>query len=341
MNFIFRTDSSSEIGTGHMMRCIALAQKMQDCGHQIFFLMIDPDPYARKRLGCEGVKLIPMESCELSKDADITVETSQSVGAQWIVVDGYKFDGKYQSVLKDARASVLFVDDNGHCDDYNADFILNQNVYASESLYKNRRTDTRLLLGSKYALIRREFLGRGDKKKISPEKAEKLLVTLGGADPCNMTEKVVDALIGLDDNSVETKILIGGSNPHREHLVSKAAGRNLEFLVNVTNMPELMDWADVAVTAAGSTTLETSFMRLPSLMIILADNQLRVAAKMKELGAGISMGWFSEITADKLQNELGKFILSKFERQSVSDACGKLVDGLGTQRILDLMLKQG
>lgn len=341
MNFVFRTDSSSEIGTGHMMRCIALAQKMQDCGHQVFFLMINPDPYARKRLGAEGLKLISMESCELRRDADIAVETAKSVGAQWIVIDGYKFDGKYQSVLKDSGTSVLFVDDNGHCTDYCADFILNQNVYASKSFYKNRQADTRLLLGPEYALIRREFLVFSKKERIFPEKAKRLLVTLGGADPCNMTGTVMDALIEMNDKSLETKILIGGSNPHKDSLFSKAAGMNLEFLVNAPNMPELMDWADAAVTAAGSTTLETSYMRLPSLMIILADNQLRVAAKMKDLGAGINLGWFSEITIDKLKNELGKFIVSRAARQSVSEACGNLVDGFGTQRILDLMLKQG
>ena len=178
MNFLFRTDSSSEIGTGHMMRCISIAQKMQDLGHEAFFLMIAPDPYARMRLGSEGIKLIPMEKCELRRDAKIAIEVAKSVGAQWIVVDGYKFDGKYQSVLKDAGASVLFVDDNGHCTDYSSDFILNQNVYASESFYKNRDAGTSLLLGPKFALIRREFLQLNVKTSCPREKLKSFWLRL-------------------------------------------------------------------------------------------------------------------------------------------------------------------
>ena len=116
------------------------------------------------------------------------------------MVDGYQFNADYQRALKAAGFRVLFLDDYGHATHYSADLVLNQNAYANEKMYAARESYTRLLLGTDYCLLRREFSSwRGWKREIAPI-GTKILVTMGGSDPENFTTDVVEALCHLGEH---------------------------------------------------------------------------------------------------------------------------------------------
>ena len=225
-------------------------------------------------------------------DAAATLALARRLGASWIVVDGYQFGPDYQQWIKDGGARLLLLDDNGDAAPYAADIVLNQNLHAREELYADRAPQTQLLLGPRYALLRREFWPWRGRQRESPRTATKILVTLGGSDPDNVTQKVIDALALVPVTDLEAVVVVGGSNPHREQLAQAAertAGR-VRLQSNVTDMPALMAWADVAISAGGSTCWELAFMGLPSLLVILADNQRLVVEEMARAGAAISLG---------------------------------------------------
>jgi UDP-2,4-diacetamido-2,4,6-trideoxy-beta-L-altropyranose hydrolase len=333
MNLLFRTDGSATIGTGHVMRCIALAQALQDTGGQAAFAVAESTPGIQARLAEESCAVLAVSGAAGGKDdSSHTIACAREKLADWVVVDGYQFGGDYQSALKAAGFKVLFLDDYGHADYYSADLVLNQNVQANEGMYAAREPYTRLLLGPDYCLLRREFASwRGWKREIAPT-GGKVLVTMGGSDPENCTATVIEALATLP--RIDVTVVVGGSNPHLGSLQRLAAGGQFRLLQSVANMPELMAWADIAVSGAGSTCWEMCLLQLPMLLIDLADNQKPIARALEELGAARHLGPSGNVTASEVATSVARLLTSQNERAALSGKCGKLVDGRGTERVL-------
>ena len=339
MKILIRTDASSKIGTGHVMRCLALVQAWLDADVQVTFLMTIKASALESRLQAEGIKVdYLLVSPGSQEDAEQTVSKAKTLGSPWVVADGYQFGADYQLTIKTAGLKLLLIDDYGHAKHYWADLVLNQNVCAHENLYAKRESSTQLLLGTSYALLRKEFWPwQGWQRKL-PTVARKILVTLGGADPDNVTFKVIQALQMLKVNNLEMIVVVGGSNPHYEQL--QEAVDDLESAIaitlrrNVTNMSELMAWADVAVTAGGSTCWELAFMGLPSLIIILVENQRAIAEKLDTTGAAINLGWHNNISTNALQQQTHRLANTPNLRQAMTERSRQLVDGEGSQRVL-------
>ena len=330
-NLIIRTDASAEIGTGHAMRCIALAQEWEAGGGNVEFVSATLPDAIIKRINEGGFSMHSLSSEPYTEhDASETVNRAKELGASWVVVDGYNFSSEYQKSLKEHDTKVLFIDDYGHADHYFADLILNQNVYASEDLYKSRETETKLMLGTKFAVLRQEFASGRSEKEIAPE-AKRILVTLGGADPKNVTSKVIEALDVIND--LEIKIVVGGSNPNLDAVKSVCEGKPIDLIVDASNMRELMEWADIAVSGGGTTCYELACMGLPTATIILSDNQEKVALGMEEAGAAINLGWYTEVSPESLSQPLKQLIEDNEKRASLSLAGKKLVDGFGAARV--------
>jgi len=264
------------------MRCLALAEAWQDAGGGVFFVSVCDAPAIEERLKREGMPVFHIrQEAGTSGDADETARIAHDQGAYWIVVDGYQFGADYQKTIKDAGLSLLFIDDYGHADHYYADLVLNQNIYANMSFYKNYEPYTRFLLGTNYVLLRREFLKYSDWHRDIPKVARKILVTLGGSDPDNVTLKVIDAIKNIELEKLEVKVIIGGANPHFDLLHETVKDlSNFTLIINADSMPELMAWADVAISAGGSTCWELLFMALPSLVISIAENQDTVVSEL-------------------------------------------------------------
>ena len=130
--------------------------------------------------------------------------------ASWVVVDGYQFDVEYQRKSEVCRTEILVVDDTGHAGAYVADVVLDQNAMLVRDL-STARIRTHLLLGPRYALLRREFKSwRKWKREIAPI-ARKVLVTVGGTDPDNVTVRIIRALRLLAEEKLEATIVIGGA----------------------------------------------------------------------------------------------------------------------------------
>lgn len=337
---IIRADASTQMGTGHVMRCLALAQGWCESGGKVCFALAMESRALQARVAVEAIDIVDIERVPGSmEDARQTIDLARTLGAKWVVVDGYHFNAAYQKAIKDAGLCLVFVDDYGHADHYYADVVLNQNIYAVEALYVNREPYTRLLLGTRYALLRREFWPwRGWQHGVAVV-ARKILVTLGGSDPDNVTQHVIQALQQLDFADLEIKIVVGPANKHLETLSEAVmySDHAVELLTATRNMPLLMSWADIAVSAGGSTCWELAFMGIPTLTVILADNQKPIVEGLHEAGAALNLGWHTQLSTETLTETVGALLMNTDLRCNLSLRANTLVDGRGTERVTEAL----
>jgi len=190
-------------------------------------------------------------------------------------------------------------------------------------------------------LLRKEFLERQAAIRDVPGVARRILITLGGADPNNVTLQVVRAVKGLVRWNLEIKIVIGPANPNCDSIQKELGQSPLPFriLTNVTDMPSLMAWADMAVSAGGSTCWELAFMGVPYLVIILAENQVGVAKGLDKANATLNCGWFYALSTKQLSAHCEKMIVDRNVRTNYAAKGQQLVDGLGAERLLECIGK--
>lgn len=338
MNLYVRADADSKIGIGHIMRCIALAQSWHDAGGKVTFITRFTSNSLKDRIESEGFKIVSIDHvCPDPSDLKNTsaiLDCDNTDKDKWLVLDGYHFDSAYQKRIKESRFKLLCIDDYGHADHYYADIILNQNINADKSFYNYREPYTKLLLSTRYALLRREFKQWQNWQRDIPPIAQKVLVTLGGGDHDNATLKVISALKKINISGLEVKIIVGPANPNLQELIRVVVDNsNLQIITNATNMPELMAWADIAITAGGSTCWEMALLGVPNIIITFARNQQPIAEKLYKTGMAIYLGRSSELTIESIVENLTILLLSQEKRIKYSQKSRNLVDGSGAQRV--------
>jgi UDP-2,4-diacetamido-2,4,6-trideoxy-beta-L-altropyranose hydrolase len=338
---VIRADASVAMGTGHVMRCLALAQEWHDSGGEVIFAAAELTPAIARRLQNEGMEIANLRSCcGSADDAHEVAALAHKRHATWIVVDGYQFNSAYQRSIKDAGLRLLSVDDTGQCGPYSADLVLDQNAYANEKMYSNSDPATKVLLGPHYALLRREFTSwRKWDRNLAPI-ARRVLITMGGSDPENFTARVIAAVQAVAMQSVEITVVIGGSNTHRDSLreLESQCPNKIRWQIDVKNMAELMAWADLAVSAAGTTCYELALLQVPMVLIALAENQVPTAGALANAGAAIDAGWFHDFDQQRFGSLVGRLILDCKLRRSLAKNARRLVDGMGANRVCQALL---
>ncbi|HEX7900451.1 MAG TPA: UDP-2,4-diacetamido-2,4,6-trideoxy-beta-L-altropyranose hydrolase [Planctomycetota bacterium] len=308
-SLLIRADAGTRIGSGHVMRCLALAHAWRDRGGRAAFLTNAPD--------VEDFETIPAPE---AGDVERAIETARARAADWVVVDGYRFDSGYLRALRDAGLRVLAIDDHGRAGEYAADAILDVNLAAREDAYRRRPAGARLLLGTRYALLRREF--RGLRPAPKPALARTLLVTLGGADPGNATLRVVETLVARPEPRPETVVLLGPDNPHRSVLERAVAGTSIRLETGGPGMAARMAWADAAISGAGGTAWELAYMGVPSMLVVAAENQRPNADALAAAGAAL-----------RPEDGLDALLADGPRRARLAERGRALVDGRGADRV--------
>jgi UDP-2,4-diacetamido-2,4,6-trideoxy-beta-L-altropyranose hydrolase len=316
------------------MRCLALAQAWKRAGGAVIFLVPEGLNGIEERVRAEGFSLETLPQ-ERGLSPESFVRVALRAGPHIAVLDGYSFGAREQAMLSGAGVRVLTVDDYGHATDYPVRWVLNQNPYAAPEMYARTNADTRLLLGATYALLRDEFLPWTGWKRAIPDRARNVLITIGGSDPDNASERILQSLELLESRDLEVVLVVGGTNPHWDAL--QAASQRCPFPVRLVrsaqNMPALMAWADVAISGAGGTSYELCYMGLPSLLLIVADNQRLAAERLSESGIAVNAGTTQEFRGESFAGHLQSLIDSSERRAAMSHGGRELVDGLGSERV--------
>jgi len=339
-DLLVRADASSRIGVGHVMRCLALGQAWRELGGGVHFVCADLPESVRDRLLEEGFAVTKIHAqAGDERDVTSTREIARRTQPAWIVLDGYGFNSFYQQAVRADNSRLFMIDDYAHLDRYTPDLLLNQNLFVEETLYRDRASHTRLLLGSGFALLRREFTGRVGQSPEIALVASKILVTLGGSDPDNVTLRVIRALSLVDVPNLEAVVVVGGGNPNYERLLEATTDvpYQLRLERNTPHMPELMACADVAISAGGSTCWELACMGLPHLMLVLAENQRPIAEALAREDRDLNLGWFHECTEERIAQRVYALMNDQRRRTKLSQSGQKLIDGLGARRTAETL----
>ena len=321
------------------MRCIALGQSWKAAAGDVTIVSACDNEALKNRILSEGFYLVAVEEPHPHpSDLGLVLELLDAVDPKWLVLDGYNFDAAYQEAIRKSGKQLLVIDDMNHLPEYHADILLNQNIHGPSLNYRCN-AETVKLFGTRFVLLRREFREAALQKDPAPENVKKVLVTLGGGDPDNITGKVLSALRAVDDRQLEIKVVVGPVNPHRDALqeTSSALSSQVEMLTNTFEMPALMRWADVAISAAGSTCWELAYAGVPALLVVVADNQRLLAEHLDAEGVAVNLGWHSALTPAVIGQSFVKFLDQSQPRRGAVLRGQALVDGCGSLRVVDRM----
>jgi UDP-2,4-diacetamido-2,4,6-trideoxy-beta-L-altropyranose hydrolase len=337
---LIRADANSQIGTGHVMRCLSLAQAWRDSGGDVIFALASGVEELEDRLRFEGMGVVRVSGKPGGReDGAQTVELCKNYGADWLILDGFHFSQAYREKVRNDRSRLLLLDDHGKCAPYDCDIVLNTNPYASNSMYPQRSEQIRFLLGPRYALLRREFLQFARHCSDVPAMARRVLVTFGGADPHNVTLQVLGALQEIRDVNLDITVIVGANNPHGALLQAcvNSSSHTAKVLANVENMAEVIAQAELAVSAGGGTCYELAFMGVPMLLIAIARNHEPTVEAYGEAKAALAAGWFEALARIPIAALLRGLIYNQQLRKELVDNARCLVDGKGAQRVVNVM----
>ena len=334
---LVRADVNSELGAGHVMRCLALAQGWQEKYGQVVFMMAPGSPPVEERLRAENFKVRVLRSRpSTAADATELGSAAHELEASCVVLDGRHFSSEYEKQLSDQGLRLITIDDRALFPKYYSNIIVNPNPCA-ESLKYHCPPGTQLLLGTKYALLRREFRNRVANHRLLSQHGRDVLVTMGGADPYNTTSKVLNALAKLPPDDVRVTVVIGPNNPHEEELRDLCPRLPMPVVLhkNVSNMPDLIAGAHLCITAGGGTCWELAFMGVPMLLITIAENHATTVDALAKQGCAVSLGWFHSATTNKIASAVNDLLRDSLRRQQLAENGHRLVDGLGVARIIE------
>jgi UDP-2,4-diacetamido-2,4,6-trideoxy-beta-L-altropyranose hydrolase len=266
---LFRTEASRSIGTGHLMRCMALAEICREYGKQAIFVMHECPEALAGRLCMDGMELIILNDGNNTTELQTLINEQQPVG---IVIDGYQFDEHYRKSLRDCGRPILTLDDGNLQHPLHANIVVNVSPLAKPADYEIIASGAHLLLGPAYVPLRAEFR---HSLPYHVKDTQRILITFGGSDPLGFTLPVVEALLSELPEDVLFDVVLGGAasgNKELDHITYTNAHR-ITLHRNTTHMAELMRHAVLAITAAGSTLWELAYLTVPSIAVAVADNQ--------------------------------------------------------------------
>ena len=356
MKVVFRTDASAQIGSGHVMRCLTLADALRDRGAEVMFVcrehagnlcdFIENKGYQLCRL------LAPAERCSVldwnqhanwlgvhwEQDARETISSFDR--CDWLIVDHYALDRKWETLIRPTAEKIMVLDDlaDRHHD---CDLLLDQNYYpAMSSRYEKLVSDTcQQLIGPKYSLLREEFILQ--RNKLSPKEGavSRALIFLGGNDPSNVTEKVLKAIhnSGLVDLTIDVVIGSGNSNKDSISALCAASLPKVNIHCQIDNMAELMVKADFVVCSGGTITWERCCLGIPAIVIATAENQVDLSSFNAKSGLCLYLGRSKNVSIEKIENALSLFCNAPELLQSFSDKSKDVVDGRGVNRLLGVL----
>jgi UDP-2,4-diacetamido-2,4,6-trideoxy-beta-L-altropyranose hydrolase len=338
--FFIRVDANPQIGIGHFMRCIALAQQSKKQGYKVTFISACENISLRNKIIDEGFQLVSIKKPypdPVDLETTLGLINNSLSNNTWVVLDGYHFDMHYQQSIKNNGNRLLVIDDTAHLNYYVADIILNQNIIAGELNY-SCEPDIKFLLGTDYVLLRDEFLSYKNWNRATPKVAKKILVTMGGGDSGNVSLKVLCALDKVNINGLEIKVVIGANYPHLNTLnkVAKDSKHKVELLQNVSSMPDLIVWADMAISAAGSTCWELAYFGLPAILIIISANQMMNLKFLEKYGAATFVRNRMNISTNMISGKIHQLIMDKELRNTMSHTGKLLIDGSGSERVVNI-----
>jgi UDP-2,4-diacetamido-2,4,6-trideoxy-beta-L-altropyranose hydrolase len=354
MKIAFRVDASLKIGTGHFMRCLTMADALRQRGAEIRFVSRRLPDYLLQMLKHQAHDFAPLEGPALeecghdpphahwletsqAQDAADTVQALSSQSWDWVVVDHYALDARWETMLRGSAKRIAAIDDIADRQ-HDCDLLLDQNFHRDPSERYRGKVPAQcdLLLGPRYALLREEF--RSIRASVKPRAGDvrRILIFFGGVDADNYTGYAIEATAALGISGLQVDVVVGECHPRREEIAAQSERHGFTCHVQTPRMAELIAAADLAIGAGGTAVWERCCLGLPALVLRLANNQGdQIAAAA---GAGLlyapdrkhdGAAWIQRHAAALIENPSLREVISRTSMQAV--------DGRGVWRVAGRM----
>jgi UDP-2,4-diacetamido-2,4,6-trideoxy-beta-L-altropyranose hydrolase len=350
-----RVDASSDIGTGHFMRCLTLADALRECGAQTRFVSRQLPEHLRNKLAAHSHESVLLDTVEIGGGLDelahaswLGVSQAQDAADSllalsddnwdWLIVDHYGLDSRWESRMRQAAKGIFVIDDIADRP-HDCELLLDQNFYPDMATRYSGKVPTRcqLLLGPRFALLRNEFRRRHGTAQPRSGPVRRIFVFFGGVDADNYTGHAITALSGIDLKGVHVDVVIGAQHPFRAQIEEACAQLGYLCHVQTDRMAELMLAADLAIGAGGSACWERCCLGLPTVLVALAENQINIAKALDSLGACLYIGTSGEASVTAVQDAIVALKRDNKRLQGISARALSLVDGLGAIRTCQAM----
>jgi UDP-2,4-diacetamido-2,4,6-trideoxy-beta-L-altropyranose hydrolase len=337
-----RVEASAKIGIGHIMRCLALAEAWIDSGGEVvLFSRLDISELIGKTTD-RGIEWRSLSECQTTQEEFRRVESIVNKNKEkgnWICVDGYDFDAAYLEGLVDCKANLLLISDLAMPIPRRVDILLNQNIGADKLDYPGVNS-VRRLLGTDFALIRKEFSQHLPFKKRISRQARHILVTCGGSDPDGVTLKILENIRSTNVSPLKIRVVVGPANKYLKEVKERIEvheGLDVDFYYSPDNLVTLMEWADLAISSGGSTLWELFLLGVPTLGLCLADNQANSLVESEKRGAIINCGSWKTLRWDWFSHMVNDVLMNSSCREQLSQNGQNVVDGHGAERVVEIM----
>ncbi|MFC1831313.1 UDP-2,4-diacetamido-2,4,6-trideoxy-beta-L-altropyranose hydrolase [Thermodesulfobacteriota bacterium] len=345
-----RADASSKIGTGHFMRCFALAEFLKQQDIRVCFVSRELPKHLMSMLKSRNFEIASLDNTDNSSttdnldhshwlgasqeyDAQATIELLSDTNWDWLIIDHYAIDFHWESLLRDSVDKIFVIDDIADRK-HDCDILLDQNFYSNmESRYIGKVPEhCRLMLGPNYALLREEF--RKLRKQTNPRRGpiKRILVFFGGVDFHNFTGLTIQILSNIDSYDIHVDVVIGEQHPCSNEILTACLQHGFHCHVQTNRMAKLMASSDLSIGAGGSASWERCCLGLPALIASVADNQIDIALSLEKIGASIYLGSRKQATKIRIQNCIMDLLNDRQKLEVLSKEAYALVDGRGVHR---------
>ena len=326
MIIAIRVDSSRVLGSGHLMRCLTLAHKLRERNAEVIFVSrLHPGnmvPFTEK----EGfqVRSLPGVECMAAPEpswndreypfgvgwnadaAQTAVELGEIAPVDWLVVDHYSLDARWEREIRQVAKRVMVIDDLADRS-HDCDVLLDQN-YHDETRDRYARlvpAGTRIFLGPRYSLLRSEFIRVQKSPRFRDGRVRRILVFFGGCDAGNETAKAIAAIKSLGRHDIDVDVIVGNENPNKETVEeSCSTDSRFHYHCQVDDMASRMRDADLAIGAGGTSTWERCYLGVPSITVVVAQNQAETTAAVARGGATVNLGDCRSVTVSDIHRTL-------------------------------------
>lgn len=363
MKIAFRTDASLQIGTGHVMRCITLAEALRDRGADCRFICREFTNNLFERIrqsGFEVFALPAIEHADISNlppeqtalahgnwlGVDYTIDAAQTVAAlegnryDWLIVDHYALDHQWEEKLRPFCERIIVIDDLADRI-HNCDILLDQNFYQDLDKRYNGLIPQQCttLLGPAYVLLRPEFEKARQRLRARDGSVKRMVVFFGGNDQKNHTQAVLLALEKMNAMDISVDAVVSSINPNR-YLIQELCDKlpRVTYHCNVSNMAELIVNADLGIGAGGATMWERCSLGLPTITVVFAENQLHTTEAVAQLGAIDYAGWADLLKVEDYERVISSLTNNPRRLKQISDAALALVGTKTTSAVVNKIL---
>lgn len=323
MNICIRVDASEEIGSGHVSRCLTLADMLHNHNVQIFFACRKERGHLIQIIEEKGYTVFEIESLlpfDQERDAKgfVGAIIEKQLSIDWVIVDHYQFTETWESYIRESLNARIFVIDDLANRKHDCDLLLDQNFYHGlESRYKGLVPERCIqLLGPEFLLLREEFYEALEMEKETSEN-QRVLVFFGGSDPTGETVKALRTFQDIQCGRLSLDVVVGLSNPQRIQIEQLCDEIGARYHCQINYLAALMRQADWSLGAGGVTMWERCFLGLPSIVTIVADNQRLSTEAAADIGAVWNLGWHEQVTTNTYKNVIAEVLKNEKKLQKI------------------------